>query len=993
MAYCIVFFVAFQLSGYVPTTDLDVYLQKAYRMPISKSTFPPFNIGAIGIKCQVTIAAITAKSTGVQPGIYSFNIAVKNDFSPEGINENKNHANWFHTFKLDPNSIRVPVCNLLLMIDPSVPSSGNFQAEHGGSIELKATNCELPLFNLTMISQEAVNAWHSEPTISLSLLGGTILNNVKIDASIAVTQIIASHVKHLDITADSGWADIDIKTINEKLYPVVLKTNKKSEICAKSPYLTVTNDQRKYIFDPPTTCVFDGTEPCRARVYGWPGNDCDNVTKCSSINDRCCGKSYLSGDGIVQEFCGEYSSKYNTDWINIDGCKNADFIRVITPGCIIEVATEREGVGTRKTYGDFVPVCKDLGCDNVKSIRLFHNEETEENQKAELDSKSKFSSSFDCRNKCLSTTAGKRRNVKRKSINPIVVLKNIGEMCWHACNGKQGACPWCGSGFCCRNGWWDKSGGCDGTMGEPGYEEHVCAANPVETRKTVDVQHAGDMCWANCDPSTNRQGACPWCGDGYCCRNGWWDTAGGCDKILGTPGYEQHVCVAPPAEIILLENLNQEDDSSHVWCDGHQAKSCSACTNGNGESWCGGDCIWESDKCVNPIDLNTTSTSKTTNTMVDPKYIVSTSSSTSSSSSFSIDSTACKHYTWQADGTCRMFDDTATLRPKLNTMVRDQMCGSVLDPYICSNENEMCSNCSGTVEFNDNHSRTFVEIRTPMLCSRQLFQESQIHKESTDALCICHPRQLPVETVQFNIVFRNNGAVYMRHGLEQKHEASKLRFDVFNTISSSIFNLTLDDIVQKSDILDTKHPMLQLSQLALKVPYMSQTTFFAGDEVLLRFRPIFFAVISATLLKSRIVESQLTFTKSPCMTTKEMTWCNPNGNKSYSMSCRNAIDTYGQSLSQVKIAQYDQMSEYLRKQLLLPLRTKENEFMKESIYNRYILAAAEHSGKHMNNLHAWVYNVYQQEFQGDPNLSFRAVDLLALGLSFGIVLFVRSKSV
>eukprot|EP01052_Picozoa_sp_SAG31_P005632 SAG31_NODE_250_length_19098_cov_4.337123_2_plen_1162_part_00 len=53
-----------------------------------------------------------------------------------------------------------------------------------------------------------------------------------------------------------------------------------------------------------------------------------------------------------------------------------------------------------------------------------------------------------------------------------------GEDCWDECNNQQGPCGWCGSGICCRFGWHDTSGGCDGTIGFDGLG-HVCAPTPL----------------------------------------------------------------------------------------------------------------------------------------------------------------------------------------------------------------------------------------------------------------------------------------------------------------------------------------------------------------------------------------------------------------------------------------------------------------------------------------------------------------------------------
>jgi len=52
-------------------------------------------------------------------------------------------------------------------------------------------------------------------------------------------------------------------------------------------------------------------------------------------------------------------------------------------------------------------------------------------------------------------------------------LTNTGKDCWYKCGSKQGPCEWCGTkGMCCKNGFKDKSNGCDGTFG--GLTRHEC---------------------------------------------------------------------------------------------------------------------------------------------------------------------------------------------------------------------------------------------------------------------------------------------------------------------------------------------------------------------------------------------------------------------------------------------------------------------------------------------------------------------------------------
>ena len=56
-------------------------------------------------------------------------------------------------------------------------------------------------------------------------------------------------------------------------------------------------------------------------------------------------------------------------------------------------------------------------------------------------------------------------------------LENSGLNCWNQCNGIQGPCDWCGSGYCCRSGWHDISNGCDGIIG--GAHGHQCVSPPA----------------------------------------------------------------------------------------------------------------------------------------------------------------------------------------------------------------------------------------------------------------------------------------------------------------------------------------------------------------------------------------------------------------------------------------------------------------------------------------------------------------------------------
>jgi hypothetical protein len=123
---------------------------------------------------------------------------------------------------------------------------------------------------------------------------------------------------------------------------------------------------------------------------------------------------------------------------------------------------------------------------------------------------------------------------------------------------------------------------------------------------------------------------------------------------------------------------------------------------------------------------------------------------------------------------------------------------------------------------------------------------------------------------------------------------------------------------------------LTLTQLSLRSPYLSSMTFFASDEVLLRFRPLFFAVVSATLLKSTKVTTGLNFVQMPCQTLKETNWCESKPGSDL-VECKNLVDSFKISKRQLEVAVYDDMEKFLRKNFLDPLKEKENEFMTDNI--------------------------------------------------------------
>jgi len=79
-----------------------------------------------------------------------------------------------------------------------------------------------------------------------------------------------------------------------------------------------------------------------------------------------------------------------------------------------------------------------------------------------------------------------RKIDKRCSV--LAGVSNAGQECWLPCGEQQGICSWCGPfGMCCRYGFGDTSGGCDGTIGVQGDPRHVCAAATESVVGRCDV--------------------------------------------------------------------------------------------------------------------------------------------------------------------------------------------------------------------------------------------------------------------------------------------------------------------------------------------------------------------------------------------------------------------------------------------------------------------------------------------------------------------------
>ena len=65
--------------------------------------------------------------------------------------------------------------------------------------------------------------------------------------------------------------------------------------------------------------------------------------------------------------------------------------------------------------------------------------------------------------------------------------------------------------------------------------------------------------------------------------------------------------VAPPScgqpKIVILTISTGNGDP--VSCGNHQANSCAKCPQGNGATWCNGDCKWSNGQCISKEGLPT----------------------------------------------------------------------------------------------------------------------------------------------------------------------------------------------------------------------------------------------------------------------------------------------------------------------------------------------------------------------------------------------------
>jgi hypothetical protein len=168
----------------------------------------------------------------VTPGIYEFN---------KGIirNQIKNSKNeTIHSFQVEPSfdSFQTPVCRLVIMLDPLIPTSIHVHAGDNGAIEVMGSRAKLPLLNITATSAAAfatLTTLQTKPDISVTVVDNSHLNTLNVNAFWTTVQVVETQFENLNVVSQQGWTDIDVAGA-KTLWPMILNTTIKTEICLKS---------------------------------------------------------------------------------------------------------------------------------------------------------------------------------------------------------------------------------------------------------------------------------------------------------------------------------------------------------------------------------------------------------------------------------------------------------------------------------------------------------------------------------------------------------------------------------------------------------------------------------------------------------------------------------------------------------------------------------------------------------------------------------------
>ena len=74
--------------------------------------------------------------------------------------------------------------------------------------------------------------------------------------------------------------------------------------------------------------------------------------------------------------------------------------------------------------------------------------------------------------------------------------------------------------------------------------------------------------------------------------------------------------------ILIKKQISNELPKGYVSCGGHLAATCSECPQGNGASWCNGECEWKNEECVSKGSFSYDNWKKMIYSMISEKYFI-----------------------------------------------------------------------------------------------------------------------------------------------------------------------------------------------------------------------------------------------------------------------------------------------------------------------------------------------------------------------------------
>ena len=211
------------------------------------------------------------------------------------------------------------------------------------------------------------------------------------------------------------------------------------------------------------------------------------------------------------------------------------------------------------------------------------------------------------------------------------------------------------------------------------------------------------------------------------------------------------------------------------------------------------------------------------------------------------------------------------------------------------------------------------------------------------------------------------------------------------------YNISTSQATKVLRALDTIHPVLKLNQFDIRSPRLENVTYFASHAMVFRLRPVFLAIASAGLLMATKTNVQIVMEDSPCMSSYEVKMCALNANSTrdgHMLHCSTSKQFDTQNL-----AVYDDVQKYLRDAFFKPMENDVDKvWIQKAGYENYVFAAQKHTGEHMSDLMAWLYDINTDSFKRNMEIHPRLVGISLILLSsvvcfallviFGVVLIL-----